>query len=300
MAELTSSWITILMAGTTIDGRTVEDKDLTEIADTYDPAVYEASINADHYRHGLRYGRVAEVRLSKHATLNKTTLQARLVPNAFFLEMNKHKQKLHTSCELRNNFAGTGRTYLMGLAITDNPASLGTDRIEFSCGDQSKKFTQAMQLDSESIPFSTNSFVARIGESLKADSVIEANPFSLTPQPDDNPNPTEPLDMSLTAQQARELFTELLSEHNNQEAAPAAQAKKPDAEPAVEPAALESSAQADFKPISDQLQSFSQEFKGFNEQIVKLTAAIDELKQAAPSTSVDENTGAAGEYEDIF
>lgn len=297
MADLISSWITVLMAGSTVDGRIVEDKDLIDIVDTYDPAVYEASINANHYRNGIRYGRVSELRLSKHATLDKTTLQARLVPNTFFLELNKHKQKLHTSCELEYDFVGTGRTYLSGLAITDMPASLGTDRIEFSRASRSTKFTEAMQLDTDMIPFSTNSFVGRIGDSLKADSVIEANPFSLTPQPDENTTPTEPADMSLTEQQARELFTELLSEHKKQEAAQAsAQAAKPAAKPAV----LENNTHADFKPISDQLQHFSQEFKGINDHILKLTAAIDALKQAVPSTVTDENTGAGDKKEDIF
>ena len=46
--------------------------------------------------------------------------------------MNKASQKIYTSMEIQPNFANTGKSYLVGLAVTDDPASLGTEMLEFS------------------------------------------------------------------------------------------------------------------------------------------------------------------------
>lgn len=40
-------------------------------------------------------------------------------------------QKVYTSMEIRPNFSNTGKCYLIGLAVTDDPASLGTEYLEF-------------------------------------------------------------------------------------------------------------------------------------------------------------------------
>lgn len=39
---------------------------------------------------------------------------------------------LHTACEYKEEFAGSGKAYLTGLALTDSPASLGTTQIHLS------------------------------------------------------------------------------------------------------------------------------------------------------------------------
>lgn len=41
--------ICILQAGTTVDGRVIEQKIIDEIAETYNPEVYTARINEEHY-----------------------------------------------------------------------------------------------------------------------------------------------------------------------------------------------------------------------------------------------------------
>ncbi len=41
-------------------------------------------------------------------------------------------QFLHTSCEYTADFAKTGKAYLTGLAMTDEPASLGTTQVHLS------------------------------------------------------------------------------------------------------------------------------------------------------------------------
>lgn len=48
--------------------------------------------------------------------------------------MNKDRQKVYSSIEVNPSFAGTGKAYLEGLAVTDSPASLGTEMLKFSAG----------------------------------------------------------------------------------------------------------------------------------------------------------------------
>jgi hypothetical protein len=46
--------------------------------------------------------------------------------------MTKDRQKVYASIEINPNFADTGEAYLVGLAVTDDPASLGTEMLQFS------------------------------------------------------------------------------------------------------------------------------------------------------------------------
>ena len=48
------------------------------------------------------------------------------------LALHNAGQKLFTSIEVNPNFADTGKAYLVGLAFTDTPASLGTQIMEFA------------------------------------------------------------------------------------------------------------------------------------------------------------------------
>lgn len=49
-----------------------------------------------------------------------------------FSYLNDQGQKLFTSIEIWPNFAGSGKSYLTGLAVTDTPSSLGTQELYFS------------------------------------------------------------------------------------------------------------------------------------------------------------------------
>ncbi|SFQ38456.1 Phage capsid scaffolding protein (GPO) serine peptidase [Pseudomonas sp. NFPP07] len=62
----------------------------------------------------------------------KLALFAQLEPNEALLALNKQGQKVYTSVEINPSFADTGKAYLVGLAITDTPASLGTEALQFS------------------------------------------------------------------------------------------------------------------------------------------------------------------------
>ena len=130
--QLTTDWITIGTAGPTVDGRNISEQMLIEAAETYDPEEYTAVISSDHmlWMFG-NFGEVCKVRTTTDKK-GRTALQAQIHPNRRLIMMNAEGQRMHTSMELDTNFADTGKTYLMGLAVTDEPASLGTSALKFS------------------------------------------------------------------------------------------------------------------------------------------------------------------------
>src|SRR5690606_36075588 len=62
----------------------------------------------------------------------RRALFAQLEANDQLVELNRKGQKLFSSIEINPNFAGRGQAYLQGLAVTDNPASLGTEMLQFA------------------------------------------------------------------------------------------------------------------------------------------------------------------------
>ncbi len=126
---LLTDWLTIGTAGATVDGRVISDKKLIEAAETYDPDEYTAVINAEHL-YG-NYGSVRELQTSKDKK-GRTILQARIRPNKYYLQQNSEDYRLFFSMELQPNFAKSGKYYLVGLASTDKPNSLGTSELHFS------------------------------------------------------------------------------------------------------------------------------------------------------------------------
>lgn len=147
--QLTTDWLTIGTSGPTVDGRNISEQMLLDAAETYDPEEYTAVISSDHllWLYG-NFGEVCKLRTMADKK-GRTALQAKIHPNRRLIEMNSQGQRMHTSMELDSNFAGTGKTYLMGLAVTDEPASLGTSALKFSKqnGTQGLMIGEAVELD---------------------------------------------------------------------------------------------------------------------------------------------------------
>lgn len=141
MAKKVSKFFRIGVEGDTCDGRIISASDIQEMADSFDPRVYGARINLEHITSVLpdspfcRYGDVTELKAEKIAddsALNgKLALFARITPLDNLVEMVGKGQKVYTSMEIRPNFSNSGKCYLIGLAVTDDPASLGTEYLEF-------------------------------------------------------------------------------------------------------------------------------------------------------------------------
>lgn len=103
------------------------------MAELYDPEEYKALIWPEHYRsawavfEGKNWGEVEELKAGKFK--DKLRLFAKLTPNHYLLEANKDGQKLFSSIEPEPDYKKEGRCYLLGLAVTDSPASSGTTRL---------------------------------------------------------------------------------------------------------------------------------------------------------------------------
>ncbi|WP_051974365.1 GPO family capsid scaffolding protein [Luteibacter mycovicinus] len=129
----------IATEGATVDGRTIERDWIQQMAASYDPAKYTATINIEHIRGTLpdgpfrAFGQVASLSQEDNAA-GKAELFAVLNPTDDLVAMTKKGQKVFTSIEVNPKFADTGKAYLVGLAVTDNPASLGTEMLAFSAG----------------------------------------------------------------------------------------------------------------------------------------------------------------------
>ncbi|WP_067585327.1 GPO family capsid scaffolding protein [Endozoicomonas ascidiicola] len=151
--QLTTDWITIGTSGPTVDGRNISEQMLTEAAETYDPDEYTAVISSDHmlWMFG-NFGEVCKLRTAADKK-GRTALQAQIHPNRRLILMNSEGQRMHTSMELQSDFAGSGKTYLTGLAVTDEPASLGTTAMKFSRKDQDKNLMIGEAMAMETLNF---------------------------------------------------------------------------------------------------------------------------------------------------
>jgi hypothetical protein len=135
-----SKWFRVAVEGATTDGRNIERAWIEQMAAQYNPNTYGARINCEHIKWawpGGEFGAYGDVLACKSEEVEingekKLALFAQLEPNDALLALNKAGQKVYTSVEVNPSFADTGKAYLVGLAITDTPASLGTEALQFS------------------------------------------------------------------------------------------------------------------------------------------------------------------------
>jgi hypothetical protein len=134
----------VAVEGPTVDGRNIDRDWIDQMAANYDPKTYTARINIEHIA-GFTpdppfnaYGdvvalRATDVELQIDGKPKKLrALEAQFDVNDQAIDVNKKDQKVFTSCEVAPNFAGSGKAGLVGMAMTDTPASLGTERLQFS------------------------------------------------------------------------------------------------------------------------------------------------------------------------
>ena len=131
----------IALEGATIDGRTITRKQIQQMADQYDPDKrHGARIWLEHFRSLFSDGlfpALGDVLSLKAEEVDvdgkkKLGLYAELQPTDQLLKMNQARQKVFTSVEIDPDYADTGKAYLTGLAVTDSPASQGTQMLAFS------------------------------------------------------------------------------------------------------------------------------------------------------------------------
>ena len=132
--------------GATTDGRTIERAWLEQMAASYNPQVYTALINLEHIKGYTpdspfrRFGTVDKLEaeeITDGPLKGKMALYAWITPSDDLVAYTRKLQKLFTSMEVNTSFADTGKAYLIGLAATDDPASLGTEMLQFSASAKS-------------------------------------------------------------------------------------------------------------------------------------------------------------------
>ncbi|MBP6113754.1 MAG: GPO family capsid scaffolding protein [Acinetobacter sp.] len=174
-----SKWFRIAVAGDTTDGREIQADWIIQMADNYDPNTYGARINMEHFRSVFpdgvfgAYGDVLALKTEK-VTIDgeeKDALFAQIEPTQSLIELNKKKQKVYTSIEVDDNFANKGSAYLVGLAVTDSPASLGTEMLQFAAGAKVNPFSDKKQKPE-------NLFTAAQEVSLEFEEVKEQQSYS--------------------------------------------------------------------------------------------------------------------------
>ncbi|MEE9678710.1 GPO family capsid scaffolding protein [Pseudomonas moraviensis] len=140
MKKFRSNWFRVAVEGATSDKRTIKRSWLEQAAKNFNPTTYGARIWLEHFRSLLpdgpfkAYGDVTAVK-AEEVEINgqtKLALYAQIEPTADLIALNKAKQKIYTSIEIDDSFSDTGEAYIVGLAVTDSPASLGTDVLAFS------------------------------------------------------------------------------------------------------------------------------------------------------------------------
>lgn len=135
-----TKFIRVAVSGRTVDGREITAEQIDQMAETYNPETYGARVNMEHIR-GITadstfkmLGDVIALK-AEDVTINgekRRGLYAQLAVSDDLIEINKKAQKIYSSIEMIPNFAGTNKAYCIGLAVTDSPASLGTEALKFS------------------------------------------------------------------------------------------------------------------------------------------------------------------------
>ena len=273
----TTEWRIIGVSGDTIDGRAISAAELQEMAEQYDPEIYGARINLEHFRFLFPqweggYGDVLALKAEPwHKDKSKTALLAKLAVLPALQELWDEGQKVYTSMEIVSPFADTGKAYLAGLAITDTPASLGTTA-NFSAASQQAGSTQ----------FSAY----RLTETQEPRTMSADN--------------TQPKDQPLTEKAAEGLFARLLAGFTKSEPAP----EPLEAQPVPEAKQSESNAEysaavelvekmmhqqaeADkaFAALSQKHEKLQQDFAALLERLETETASGDRAPQTGSQTA---------------
>ncbi|EKU54499.1 capsid scaffolding protein serine peptidase [Acinetobacter sp. WC-323] len=135
-----SKFFRVAVAGATTDGRVIEPEWIQQMAKNYNLSVYTSQGNIEHIRSVLpdspfgNYAKILALKAQEDmiGDQKKWALYAQCEAYENLLELHKKNQKLYCSIEVNPSFADTNEAYLMGLAFTDTPASLGTQVMEFA------------------------------------------------------------------------------------------------------------------------------------------------------------------------
>lgn len=137
-----SKFFRVFTEGESTDGRVIKREWIEQIVKTFNPTKYGARVWLEHIRGILpdspfrAYGDVTAVKAEEIDVdgQKKLALYAQIDATSDLVAMNKARQKIYTSAEIDPDFAKSGECYLVGLGVTDSPASLCTEMLAFAAG----------------------------------------------------------------------------------------------------------------------------------------------------------------------
>ena len=138
-----SKFFRVAVEGATTDGRTILREWIQQMAASYNTTTYGARVNMEHIRGYApapaspfgAYGDVLALQakeIEEGPLKGKLALYAQISPTNDLVNLTKARQKIYSSIEIDPSFADTKEAYLVGLAVTDSPASLGTEMLTFA------------------------------------------------------------------------------------------------------------------------------------------------------------------------
>ncbi|EFI6495724.1 GPO family capsid scaffolding protein [Escherichia coli] len=131
----------VAVSGSTVDGREISPVHLREAAENFNPDVYAARVNVEHYLSpcpSSEFSAMGDVTalstedITEGPLAGRTALYAEIEPTERMKQLVADGKKIYSSIELHPQFSVNGLAYLVGLAMTDTPASLGTERLKFT------------------------------------------------------------------------------------------------------------------------------------------------------------------------
>ncbi|WP_440866207.1 GPO family capsid scaffolding protein [Symbiopectobacterium purcellii] len=161
----------VAVSGSTVDGREISPEHLRDAAASYRTDVYGARVNVEHYLSMLPnsdFGAMGDVTalstedISEGPLAGRTALYAEIEPSARMKQLTDEGKKVYSSIELHPQFALNGKAYVVGLAMTDTPASLGTERLKFAT--QQRAQIQAFNQQQGEAPLFSDALEADIVE----------------------------------------------------------------------------------------------------------------------------------------
>lgn len=161
----------VAVSGNTVDGREIQPQHLRDAAANYNLEVYAASVNIEHILSpypGSDFGAMGDVvalsaeDITEGPLAGRTGLYAEIEPSERMKQMTDKGQKVYSSIELHPQFALNGKAYMMGLAMTDTPASLGTERLKFAA--QQRASVMAFNNQQVEAPMITEAIEAEVIE----------------------------------------------------------------------------------------------------------------------------------------
>lgn len=166
----------VAVSGTTVDGREITPEQIRQMATTYNPQMYGARVNIEHYLSpvpGSDFSAMGDVSalscedLTEGPLAGRTALYAEIDASDRMKKLTDDGKKVFSSIEFYPQFAATGGAYLAGLAMTDTPASLGTDRLKFAARQRAEVMTFTNR--TEAPPMFTEAMEAELIELTERD-----------------------------------------------------------------------------------------------------------------------------------